>query len=140
MKHAIRLALLLTLAPLALRAQEAPDDRYIAIYDTIQMADADADRADSASARTKYTDAQEALKKFAVDFPNWNTKIVNFRLNYLDTKLGTSTPRAESSVKVSGKAVTELQPVDSERQLSELQAQLRAAQTETAALEKKLAT
>ncbi|MFM2293823.1 MAG: repeat containing protein [Verrucomicrobiota bacterium] len=138
MKHAIRLALLLTLAPLALRAQEAPDDRYIAIYDLIQTADTALEQNNSADARAKYTEAQTSLKKFAVDFPNWNTKIVNFRLNYLDTKLGTTTARVESA-KPTAKNSNELQAVDSDRELADLQNKLRTAQTERAALEKKLA-
>ena len=32
-------------------------------------------------------EAQAALKKFQAEFPTWNSKIVNFRLNYLASKI-----------------------------------------------------
>ncbi|MFM2081755.1 MAG: repeat containing protein [Verrucomicrobiota bacterium] len=136
MKHAICLALVLSFAPFAARAAEtAPDDRYIAIYDLIQTADTALEQGPAADAREKYAQAQKLLQKFATDFPNWNTKIVNFRLNYLDTKLGTTTARPEAPKN----SPTELAPVDNERQAGDLQAQLRAALLEKNSLEKQLA-
>lgn len=85
MKRILALMILLAVSPLA-RAANA-DDQYIAIYNLIQQGDALSERGDQESALEKYTDAQEQLKAFQANNPDWYTKVVKYRLNYLDSKI-----------------------------------------------------
>ncbi len=75
----------LLLAPLRLPAQ-TPDDQYIVIYNLIQEADSLSTSAPPDQALAKYGEAQAALQKFQRRFPDWNPKVVTFRLNYLAAK------------------------------------------------------
>lgn len=73
--------------PASLRA-EGPDDKYIEIYRLIQEADQLAGSSQTDFARQKYREAQSELKKLQASYPNWNEKLVQFRLRLLDNKLG----------------------------------------------------
>ncbi|MCX6896335.1 MAG: hypothetical protein NTZ16_12720, partial [Verrucomicrobia bacterium] len=139
MKHVFTFALALLL-PLAVVAQEAPDDRYIAIYDLIQQADAFSDNNNAPAAQTKYAEAQTALIKFQADFPAWNVKIVNFRLNYLAGKTKTPLPQSVSESVAAAVAKTAGAPPAPENPalVKALQDDLRQAQTDKTALEEKL--
>ncbi|MDB6110055.1 MAG: Tetratricopeptide 2 repeat protein [Pedosphaera sp.] len=66
---------------------EGPDDQYVGIYNLIQQADSLTEKGQLAQAMTKYLEAQSALKKFQAGYPGWNVKVVNYRLNYLGTKI-----------------------------------------------------
>ena len=73
------------------------DDEYVQIFRLIQEADALAGPAPS-QALAKYLDAQAALDRLHKGSPDWNTRIVNYRLSYLANKIGTlsaSHPPAE---------------------------------------------
>jgi Tfp pilus assembly protein PilF len=85
MKRILALMILLVVSPLARAA--GTDDQYIAIYNLIQQGDALSERGDQESALAKYTDAQEELKAFQVNNPDWYTKVVKYRLNYLNSKI-----------------------------------------------------
>jgi hypothetical protein len=63
------------------------DERYVAVFDTIQQADALSDSGKLAAAATKYREAQSALQAFRRAYPDWNPKTVSFRLNYLAEKI-----------------------------------------------------
>jgi tetratricopeptide (TPR) repeat protein len=76
--------LLLALVP-CVRA-DGPDDQYVAIYNLIQEGDSFGPNQTS-QAVVKYTEAQTALRKFQRIYPNWNERVVNFRLNYLASKI-----------------------------------------------------
>jgi len=82
----------LMLAGLPARAQN-PDDQYVGIYATIQQGDALHDSGQVSAAIGRYLDAQAALKKLQTAYPDWNPKVVNFRLNYLAAKLATARAR-----------------------------------------------
>src|ERR1035441_7991516 len=69
------------------RAQQNPDDQYIAIYSLIQQADALQAADQPRSALAGYTQALAELQKFQKVFPDWDSKIVSFRLNYLTEKI-----------------------------------------------------
>ena len=140
MKYVFSLAIALLLLPMAVSAQEAPDDRYIAIYDLIQQADGLADNNSSKDALTKYTEAQTALIKFQKDFPTWNVKIVNFRLNYLAGKTSnvSDKPAAGTTTTTTVKSPEPISTPENSAQLKALQDDLRQAQADRAALEEKL--
>jgi tetratricopeptide (TPR) repeat protein len=77
-------ALLLVVLP-CVRA-DGPDDQYVQIYNLIQ--DGDSLGANQpAQAVAKYNEAQTALRRFQKVYPGWNERIVNFRLNYLASKI-----------------------------------------------------
>lgn len=140
MKHVFSLVIALLLLPLTITAQEAPDDRYIAIYDTIQQADGLADNNSSKDALTKYSEAQTALIKFQKEFPTWNVKIVNFRLNYLASKTGKTSPKTTTG-NVAPTTIKTPEPItapENPAQLKALQADLHQAQADRAALQEKL--
>jgi hypothetical protein len=80
------LALALLLGSWPLRA-EGPDDDYMRIYNLIQQADALATSGKPTPAKAKYQEAQTALKTFQKEYPEWNVKLVAYRLNYVVGKL-----------------------------------------------------
>jgi tetratricopeptide (TPR) repeat protein len=87
MKRFFILALfaLLALAPGAWA--EGPDDQYVGIYNLIQQADSLSEKGRLPQAMAKYLEAQTALKRFQSAYPDWNVKVVNYRLSYLGTKI-----------------------------------------------------
>src|SRR5688572_31209521 len=86
MKFVFAAATLLFLAPLICRA-EGPDEQYVRIYQLIQEADRLNDSGQSAAAAAKYVEAQEGLTRFRGIYPGWNERVINYRLNYVTTKL-----------------------------------------------------
>ncbi|EEF57604.1 tetratricopeptide repeat protein [Pedosphaera parvula] len=66
---------------------EGADDQYIAIYNLIQQADALNEKGQAGAAMAKYLDAQAALKRFQAGNPSWNSQVVNYRLNYLGSRI-----------------------------------------------------
>jgi len=80
-------ALILLLALSALARADGPDDQYIVIYNMIQQGDLLLEKGQSAPALAKYTEAQKTLKTFQADNPEWYSKVVKYRLNYLASKI-----------------------------------------------------
>ena len=66
---------------------DGPDDEYLQIYTLIQQADDLNTSGKAAPAKAKYQEAQTALSKFQKDYPDWNVKLVAYRLNYLAQKV-----------------------------------------------------
>src|SRR3954452_4902160 len=87
MKRLFTLVMLFLLAMSPMAWAEGPDDQYINIYNLIQQADALSERGQSGPAMAKYLEAQSTLKKFQAANPDWNVKVVNFRMNYLTGKI-----------------------------------------------------
>lgn len=77
--------LVLAIGALSARAQST-DDQYVGIYNLIQQADGLA-ATQPAEALTKYLAAQTALQRIQKLNPDWNPKVVNFRLSYLAEKI-----------------------------------------------------
>ena len=71
----------------SVQAQQNADDQYIGIYGAIQQADALAGSGQQRQALDAYIEVQSELQKFQKIFPDWNPKIVNFRLKYLAEKI-----------------------------------------------------
>ena len=139
MKFVISVILAFLLLPLAAVAQQdAPDDRYIAIYDLIQLGDSLNDSGNARDAQAKYAEAQADLKKFQAEFPAWNVKIVNFRLNYLAGKLKDSASTTEAVAPVASKTAAPAVAAQNDEQLKALQNQLQQVQADKTALEGKL--
>lgn len=105
-----------------------PDEEYISIYQVIEEADQSMANNSVAQARARYSDAQEALKKFKAAYPSWNDKAVEFRLQYVTERLGKLGPAsAAAPAAPSPKALPLAQPasvdpvVDLRQQVARLQ-------------------
>jgi tetratricopeptide (TPR) repeat protein len=66
---------------------QGPDEQYVRIYQSIQEADRLSDMGDQRSAAVKYIEAQQGLTRFRTIYPGWNERVINYRLNYVATKL-----------------------------------------------------
>ncbi len=66
--------------PLLTRGQ---DSQYVQVYGLIQEADQSLRNGQQESARAKYLQAQEELKRIQTAFPAWNGNVVRFRLDYV---------------------------------------------------------
>jgi len=71
----------------AVARAQGPDEQYVRIYQSIQEADRLNDMGDQRSAAVKYVEAQQGLTRFRTLYPGWNDRVINYRLNYVATKL-----------------------------------------------------
>jgi hypothetical protein len=86
----LALALLLGVSPLW---AEGPDDEYLQIRSLIQQADDLKTGGKTAPAKAKYEEAKAALTKFQRTYPEWNAKLVAFRLNDVAQKVAALTQK-----------------------------------------------
>lgn len=63
------------------------DDRYFRIYGLIEQADGLSKSGQNERAKTKYTEAEKALKELKQLYPTYNPKLVTARLTYLAEKI-----------------------------------------------------
>ena len=63
------------------------DDLYIQVYNTILGADEAWQMGKKREAWQLYQQAQNFLKDIKTQYPNWNQKLIDFRLSYIDAKL-----------------------------------------------------
>src|SRR6266478_6824306 len=82
-------ALLVVAAVMAFSPSPArgQDDEYLRILDLVEQADASNTNGPTGPALAKYQEAQTALRSFQRAYPDWNAKVVSYRLNYLAAKL-----------------------------------------------------
>ena len=66
---------------------EGPDEQYVRIYQLIQEADRLNESGQTRAAAAKYVEVQGALTQFRGIYPGWNERVINYRLNYVATKL-----------------------------------------------------
>ncbi|HWN96795.1 MAG TPA: tetratricopeptide repeat protein [Methylomirabilota bacterium] len=78
---------LVLLAALVSIHAQSPDEQYVRIYQVIQEADRLNDAGQGRVAAAKYVEAQEALTRFRGVYQGWNERVINYRLNYVATKL-----------------------------------------------------
>jgi Flp pilus assembly protein TadD len=144
------LAILVTCIFVVARAQ---DEQYVVIYNTIQEADAAA-AADPLQALNKYLKAQSDLQQFQKVYPEWNTRIVGYRLNYLANKIAELSAHAPAAKAVPAKTPAAVQPAtpatpaaqtpapapanDIQNQLNALRDQIRQLQSDNALLQAKV--
>ena len=147
------LFLSLAAAQLPVRAQ-GPDDRYVRIYSLIQAADTLNNSNSADEALANYVEAQSSLQQFQKVYPDWNPKVVNFRLNYLAAKISdiaAKAPAAPAPTPVAPVKVVPVAPLappttaaapritpEMERQLAGLQEDVRRLQADKSGLESKL--
>jgi tetratricopeptide (TPR) repeat protein len=68
-------------------AQNGPDDKYVFIYSLIQEGDGLKQKGEGKGAVDRYTQAEKSLKDLRALYPDWNKKIVDYRLDYLADRL-----------------------------------------------------
>ena len=95
-------ALALVLGSWPARA-DGPDDDYLQIYNLAQQADGLNGSGKAAAAKAKYLEALTALKTFQKEYPDWNVKLVRYRLNDV---VGKITALSEKPPAVAGAATT----------------------------------
>ncbi len=66
---------------------DSPEDQFVEIYNAIQQADSMAEGGRGELALRRYWEAQTGLKKLEAAFPNWNERVIRFRLKYVSEKI-----------------------------------------------------
>src|SRR5256886_3355790 len=99
----------LFLAAILTASGQSADERYIWIYTLIQEADNLNEKGAKIEAGNKYREAQASLKELQRLFPDWNPKVVNYRIGYVGDKLVLLAPQvpapAEPSTNPAAKLV-----------------------------------
>ena len=155
MNRLLIIVLVAFLSAVSARAQSS-EEQYVRIYNLIQQADGLNSSGKTQEALQKYLDAQTALQRLQRLSPDWNSKVINFRLGYIEEKISgiAATPGAPAKLPVekSGAASTAAPvantaldpatptqpPVELAQQLGALQEQVRRLATENTILESKL--
>jgi Flp pilus assembly protein TadD len=146
------LGVMVVLLAVARVQAQAPDDQYVAVYNLIQDADVLNASGDQRRALGKYLEAQAALEKFRKGYPEWNPKVVNFRLTYVAAKIAAlravlppETGDTNGVTKLSATAALSARasarntpPPDWQDQVSHLNGQVQQLQSDKSALESKL--
>jgi tetratricopeptide (TPR) repeat protein len=81
------MCVLLCLASTPLLHAASPDEEYLPIYNRIQEADRLLRSGREAEARQRFLQAQTELEELGRLHPDWNPNVVQFRLNYITTRL-----------------------------------------------------
>ena len=125
------------------------DDQYVQVFNRIQQADTQNRSGQLDQALAGYIEAQTALQGFHRTYPDWNPKVVNFRLDYLAARIAevsAKVPAAPAPVR-SGPANTPAPTAtrpgggtagDLEQQMSALRGQVQQLQADKTLLEAKL--
>lgn len=95
-------ALILTTLPMW--AQSA-DEQFIRIYQVIQEADRLNEGGQPRAAATRYLEAQESLQRFQNVYRGWNDRVINYRLNYVASKIAALTPTVTTNAIPAAQAV-----------------------------------
>ena len=88
--------------PMGVAVADTADNKYLSVFGMIEQADALVEKGQTNLAKGKYAEAQVALWKLKQEYPNWNSKVVAFRLNYLNGQIvalsapAASQPEAEA--------------------------------------------
>jgi Tfp pilus assembly protein PilF len=137
------LIFLAALLPPARAQNGSPDDKYIAIYSLMQQADAMDLSGQPRPALAQYLRVQADLQRFETLYPDWNPKIVNFRLKYVAEKIAEVTgklpvanPAPEPAVAPS--AAPASSAADPQVQLNALHEQMQQMQADNSRLQSKL--
>ena len=130
---------------------QGADERYIWIYTLIQEADNLSQKGSKTEAVNKYTEAQGLLRELQKLFPDWNPKVVNYRLGYVAEKLeplAVPAPQAApnpasklvatASADLSGKGPADAPPPPAAEQWKAAQEELAKLTSQNALLQAKL--
>jgi Tfp pilus assembly protein PilF len=131
---------LLSLAVLLPVRGQSPDDRYVRIYSLIEEADKQNEAGQSRQAMTKYLEAQIAIKELQQAHPEWNSKLVGYRLEYISSKLEPLTKQVNSGASNAATPANETRATQASpaSQVAMLQEEIGRIAAQNAMLEAKL--
>ncbi|MBI4659209.1 MAG: tetratricopeptide repeat protein [Verrucomicrobia bacterium] len=141
MKRLLVATVLLASVSVRLVEAEGPDAQYVQIYNLIGEADQLGNAGQPDLARDKYIQAHNELEKLQASYPNWNEKVVRFRLEYLSEKLkGISPTKAPpaSREKIVPPQVVQPGLDDRDRRIHALTEEVRQLRQDKSVLEAKL--
>jgi len=117
-----------------------PAEEYVRIYTQMQAAGRMEEVDDKAQALAAYLDAREDLTRLKRSQPDWNPKVVDYRLRYLDERIEALTPKAMVVPEVAPASVPTAPagPSEVHAQLLQLQTELERVQGENRLLQAKL--
>jgi Flp pilus assembly protein TadD len=137
------------LAAVSMARADGLDDQYVQIFNLIQEADSLSSNHPK-QALAKYLQARTSLQTLKSGSPGWNSKVVGFRLSYVDAKIAALSDKApvaapSLSADKAGAAGAPARPLppapspsEREAQLAAAQDQIRQLQAERGALQAKL--
>jgi hypothetical protein len=138
MKCRVVLVLVAALILAGIPRAMAQDDQYVEIFSLIQQGDVLNGSHDASPALAKYLEAQNRLRQFQKMYPDWNSKVVEFRLNYLESRIADLTPKTAPAAATAAPPATTrrltppapataaaVQPADLPEQVRSLQATIR---------------
>ena len=157
-RFAALLGLALAVALPMTRAQQNPDDQYLAIYSQMQQADTLQAAGQPRQALAGYTQALAELQKFQKMFPYWDPEIVDYRLIIFTKKINglaaqlpasaqkraaaarpqTRRPQTRLSIQRRRRRIPPRPPRIAEAQLNALRAQVQNLQADNETLQAKL--
>ncbi|HVV02281.1 MAG TPA: tetratricopeptide repeat protein [Verrucomicrobiae bacterium] len=123
------------------------DDQYVRIYNSIQDADSLNSQNRYAAALEKYKDAEASLQRLRKMYPDWNPKVLSFRLNYLAGRIAAVSAKAPAQpapaivvvTNFNSKTTSAANPAAaSGEELNSLQDRIRQLQSDKVLLEAKL--
>ena len=82
-----------------------PEEQYVELYGLLQEADKLNDSGQTRGAVTKYLEVQSGLKQLQSAFPDWNSKIITFRLGYVASRVEPLTQQVASGAAGPGPAI-----------------------------------
>jgi len=139
MKRLLQWFIAVSLTGLLAQAQ-GPDEQYLRIYSLIQEGDRLNASGESGTARAKYVEADGALKKLQAGYPNWNEKVVRFRIRYIEERIG-ALPTPAQPVRTPEKAAEKKRPPaidERDTQIRSLQEAIQRLESDKAVLQAKL--
>jgi tetratricopeptide (TPR) repeat protein len=126
---------------------QSPDENYVQAYNLIQQADQQLAGGEGALARGRLLEAQAILKKLHASHPQWNDKVIQFRLRYVEEKLAAlekqlgPMPQPQVGVPSPGTTLTPARstpPAEYEGQIRALMQEVQKLQADRTVLENKL--
>lgn len=127
------LGVVVAVVTLASQLVAGPDDDFVAAYQLIQQTDAERERGESSRAREGYLKAQEMLRALKRSYPQWNDRVVAYRLRYVAEKLE-ALPAADAAATPGGAAPASTAPATPAAPANEVIAQFNALNEEIGTL------
>ena len=98
-----------------------PDDLYVEVYNTILGADEARQMGKKRAAWELYSQAQNLLQDIQKKYPDWNKKLIDFRLSYVKAKMEQFTEQTASDTENSPQSEIEIEVQRLRQQVEQLE-------------------